>query len=332
MDPYRIWLSEVILQQTRVDQGLDYYRRFVEKYPNVRSLAAATEDEILKLWQGLGYYSRARNMHQAARTIVEEYNSVFPSDYQSLIRLKGIGPYTAAAVASIAFGEPVPVIDGNVMRVVSRWFAIEEPVNTAAGKNAIAAALDQIIDKKQPGKFNQALMEFGALFCKPRNPDCENCIFAAQCLAFQNKMVDRLPAKQKKAPQRTRYFYYLFIRRKAQQATVVYFRKRPPGDIWQGLYDFPLIESSTETDPDALIRTKDWQIFFGPKKLSINKVSPVYIHQLTHQRIVARFVEIDLHDDTPFDAPLQAVPFGRIRSLPVPRLIDKFINDMLVKP
>ena len=324
-DPYKIWLSELMLQQTRVEQGLGYYLRFLESFPDVHALAAATEDEVLKLWQGLGYYSRSRNLHETAKIISREFNGYFPEEYSGLIRLKGIGPYTAAAIASIAFDEAVPVIDGNVMRVISRWFAIEEPVNSGPGKKAVQHILDEIIDRKQPGTFNQALMEFGALYCKPQNPDCGGCIFKAQCMAFQQKKVEMLPVKLKKKPQTTRYFQYLYIRQESVSGFHTFLRKRLGEDIWKGLYEFPLIESETEPDPDQIVQTTDWKNLFVKTSIHINKVYPQVKHQLTHQLIKAMFIEIEI--DPAGQIPgLIRIPEQEIGSYPVPRLIDRFIH------
>lgn len=324
-DPYKIWLSEVMLQQTRVEQGLGYYLRFLEAFPDVHALAAASEDEVLKLWQGLGYYSRARNLHETAKIISRDFNGKFPEDYAGLISLKGVGPYTAAAIASIAFNQAVPVIDGNVMRVISRWFAIEEPVNSGPGKKAVQQILEEIIDRKQPGTFNQALMEFGALYCKPQNPRCGECIFKAQCMALQQKKVDALPVKMKKKPQTTRYFYYLYILQKSVSGVYTFLRKRSGEDIWKGLYEFPLIESKTELDPDQIVQSSDWKNLFGKNAAHIIKVSPQINHQLTHQLIKARFIEIEVDPAGQFPW-LIRIPEHELGSYPVPRLIDRFIR------
>ncbi|MFW5705823.1 MAG: A/G-specific adenine glycosylase [Bacteroidota bacterium] len=327
-DPYKIWLSEVMLQQTRVEQGLGYYLRFLEAFPDVHALAAAPQDEVLKLWQGLGYYSRAHNLHETAKRISRDYNGKFPGDYSGLISLKGIGPYSAAAIASIAFNQAVPVIDGNVMRVISRWFAIEEPVNSGPGKKAVQHILEELIDRKHPGKFNQALMEFGALHCKPQNPDCGGCIFKAQCMAFQQKKVDVLPVKMKKKLQTTRFFCYLYIRQETASGYHTFLQKRSAQDIWKGLYEFPLIESKTGSDPDQIIQTTDWKNLFGKTGIHINKVYPQVKHHLTHQLIKAMFIEIEVDPAGQFPW-LIRIPEHELGSYPVPRLIDRFIHARL---
>lgn len=324
-DPYKIWLSEVILQQTRVNQGLEYYLKFTQKFPNLKSLADASEDEILKLWQGLGYYSRARNMHKAAKTICETNNGKFPENFDQILKLPGIGNYTAAAISSIAFGQPTPVIDGNVQRVISRLFAIQETITSKAGLNHVKEALNLLIDKNLPGVFNQAMMEFGAVFCKPRNPDCSSCIFKDKCLAFSKNIVNDLPVKEKKPEPKTRYFYYLEIAYPEGNNRFVYLKKRTENDIWKGLYDFPLIETTVDLAVDNLIDHPFWSELFSTSTPVIKKVSGKYTHILTHQKIIARFIESEI------TAPLITEKFVAVKSelidkYPVPRLIEKYFQ------
>lgn len=208
-NPYQIWLSEIILQQTRVEQGLSYYLKFIEKYPSIKDLANAPQDEVLKLWQGLGYYSRARNLHYTSKVITDKYKGEFPATYKEILDLKGIGEYTAAAISSFSFNLPYPVIDGNVYRVLSRVFDIDTPIDSTLGKKEFKELAYELINKNNPSEYNQAIMEFGALYCKPQSPDCENCIFTSTCLAFKTKKINELPVKSKKLKQKNRYFNYL---------------------------------------------------------------------------------------------------------------------------
>lgn len=326
-DPYKIWVSEVILQQTRVDQGLDYYHRFVANFPDVYALAAADQDLVLKVWQGLGYYSRARNMHAAAQQVVALHNGKFPETLQGLLALKGIGPYTAAAVASICFNKPHPVIDGNVMRVVSRWFAITEAVNTGEGKQQISASLSEVFDQKNPGTFNQALMEFGATVCKPKNPECVSCIFNQNCLAYQRGLVGQLPAKVKKKPPTKRFFHYLipvFILNGTPHTIV---RKRDHTDIWAGLYDFPLIETAAELDSEMICETPEWKKLFVKQNPVLKQVSGLYLHQLTHRQIHARFLVIQGDASVFSSLTGKTIPVAHFTKLPAPRLISRFIEE-----
>ena len=237
--PYEVWLSEVILQQTRVNQGMDYYLRFIKKWPSVTSLAQATEEEVLKMWQGLGYYSRARNLHHCAQQVMEQHGGQFPADYEQLKKLQGIGEYTAAAIASIAFDLPHAVVDGNVYRVLARLFDIDIPINNKEGQKLFAQLADELLNRKQPGLHNQAMMEFGALQCTPKNPNCLHCPLLAQCLAFAHQTVLQRPVKLQTKKNVTRYFNYLVIRINEN----IYLHKRSGNDIWKNLYDFPCIES-----------------------------------------------------------------------------------------
>ena len=243
-NPYLIWLSEIILQQTRVEQGLSYYLRFAEKYPTVKSLAASKEDDVLKLWQGLGYYSRARNLHQTAKRIVDEFSGKFPTDYSSILSLKGIGDYTAAAIASFAYDQKYPVVDGNVFRLLSRHFEMKTPIDTSAGKKEFTEMADGLMMNYPPAIFNQAIMEFGAKVCRPANPDCLKCPLNATCFSFKNKTVHLFPIKKNKTKTKKRYFNYIVIGDKNK----FFIKKRIEKDIWQGLYDFPLIETKKRID------------------------------------------------------------------------------------
>ena len=248
-DPYLIWLSEIIMQQTRIDQGLAYYNRFANEFPTVSDLASASEDQVLKLWQGLGYYSRARNLHFTAKYIKEQYNGIFPNNYKSILSLKGIGEYTAAAIASISFNLEYPAVDGNVYRVLSRYFGISTPIDSGTSKKAFYELAKELIKGNDPGMHNQALMEFGALQCTPKNPDCANCPLNERCYAFLNKKINELPAKQNKTKQRDRYFNYIVFLNKNQ----TWLQKRTGNDIWKNLYEFPVVETAEKTEIDKLV-------------------------------------------------------------------------------
>jgi A/G-specific adenine glycosylase len=287
VDPYKIWLSEVILQQTRVAQGLVYYYAFSENFPTVHALALAEEDEVLRLWQGLGYYSRARNLHKAAKIVVNQFNGVFPTNYNSLLTLPGVGEYTAAAVASFSANEVHAVLDGNVFRLLARFFGIKEPINSSSGKKVFSKLANDLIDPNNPAIYNQAIMEFGALQCKPKSPDCTICPINSGCYSFLNLEVELLPVKLKKAKSRNRYFNYFIVK----EGGNILMNKRGKGDIWQHLHDFPLIESTEELNPEELIVHQEVIDAFG-NELIIRSISKPYKHVLSHQNIYARFFEI----------------------------------------
>lgn len=319
-NPYYIWLSEVILQQTRVDQGMAYYLQFLQQYPTIKSLAEAPEQEVLKLWQGLGYYSRARNLHFASRQLMSEFGGVFPETYQAIRTLKGVGDYTAAAIASIAFNEAVPVVDGNVKRVISRIFGLEE-----TGRKLYDHAkevMQELLDPERPGDFNQAVMEFGAIQCMPKNPDCNACIFKDNCRAFLEYKVDELPAREIKKKPRNRYFSYFVIR---DDDTLV-FRKRTADDIWKNLYEFPLIESSSEQNPNNLLEEPEFNSWFGTGA-SISGIEKEYKHQLSHQTIHARYYIIENINPKPFPVEWQVVSLDDIGNLPMSRLMERFLEE-----
>lgn len=326
--PYHVWLSEVILQQTRVSQGLDYYRRFVERWPSVEALAEATEEEVLKMWQGLGYYSRARNLHQCARQVVERHNGVFPADFGQLRQLQGIGNYTAAAIAAIAFGLPHAVVDGNVYRVLSRLYDIDTPINTDKGVKLFAELADDLLDRSHPGRHNQALMEFGALQCLPKNPDCTACPLQSHCLAFAHRSVSQRPVKEKKTKTKTRFFHYLVLRTPNDG---LYLRKRQGNDIWKNLYDFPCVESEESLSVEDVVNSAEFRALIQNQDFQIKKTSPQYTHKLTHQTIVATFIEIKILDFLPLiqtNDILLAFENG-LGTLPVPKLIDNYLTKNL---
>ena len=323
--PYEVWLSEVILQQTRVSQGMDYYLRFIERWPTVVDLAEASEEEVLKMWQGLGYYSRARNLHHCAQQVTSEHKGQFPPDYEKLKQLKGIGDYTAAAIASIAFNLPHAVVDGNVYRVLSRLFDIDTPININEGQKLFAQLAEDLLNRKQPGLHNQALMEFGALHCTPKNPNCLLCPLQAQCLAFAHQTVMQRPVKLQKVKVTTRYFNYLVIKTNG----CIYLHKRSDNDIWKNLYDFPCIESEQPMSVEEVIASKQFKQIIENKPFTIIKTSPVFIHKLTHRTILAQFIEIKLEKkllriET---KDLFLTPETDLGSFPIPRLIDLYLNN-----
>jgi len=329
-DPYKIWLSEIILQQTRINQGINYYLRFCDNYPNVNALANDSEEHILKIWQGLGYYSRARNMHKTARFIVENYQGKFPKNYSDIIKLKGIGEYTAAAIASFAFNLVFPVVDGNVSRFLSRLNGIKTAVNSSEGKKEILSLATELIDQEHPGEFNQAIMEFGALQCKPQNPDCKSCIFCKECKAYEKNMVSDIPVKINNVKIKKRHFHYFMLTFDDK----IYLNKRTSKDIWHNLYDFPLIEGSRFIPKNKLIIKFANQFNIQQNKISIVKTSTNYKHILTHQQIFARFYEITLEDQKLFDDFLSmsgnqfvCIPKKMINQYPLPRLIDKYLIE-----
>ena len=324
-DPYPIWLSEVILQQTRVAQGLPYYRRFLEAYPTVQDLAAADERDLLRLWQGLGYYSRARNLHQTARLIAGHYGGQFPDRYADLLRLKGIGTYTAAAIASFAFGEKVAVVDGNVFRVLARIFGITEDITTTAARKTFAALANRLIQPTDdPASFNQGLMEFGAIQCTPVAPDCLLCPFQSRCVAFQTGRQHLLPVKARKAPVRERFFNYLVV----EQAGRLAFNERRTRDVWQHLYDFPLVETDEPAENfryfSDLPTSLEWL-----KERSVHGEAVERTHLLSHQRIRAKFWRVTVPPGTELVLP-PGVRFyepAEIEQLPKPILIVEYLKS-----
>ncbi len=293
-DPYKIWISEIILQQTRVNQGWNYYTRFIERFPDVKTLAGAEEVEVLKYWQGLGYYSRARNLHAAARMVMEQFNGKFPEDYNSILKLKGIGEYTAAAIISFAWDKPYPVVDGNVFRFLSRLLGIDEPVDTGIGKKLFTRIAGKLMDTKRAGIFNQAIMEFGALQCVPVSPECNICSFTDKCYAYHSNQISCYPVKQNKVKTKTRYFHYFHI----QFKDYTYLNKRIGRDIWQNLYEFPCIESGEPLSFEQLQQTRQFKELF-PASVEIQYKLAVSgkKHVLTHRILYADFYEVVLNEE-----------------------------------
>lgn len=328
-DPYRIWLSEIILQQTRIEQGLDYYQHFIQEYPTVCHLAAASTEQVLKSWQGLGYYTRARNLHAAARHIAFDLDGIFPNTYKGILSLKGVGPYTAAAIVSFAFRLPYPVIDGNVYRFIARLYGIHTPIGTAAAYREFETLLVKLIDTKHPDLFNQAIMDFGSIYCKPIGPDCSSCIFRQECVACKEGIVSLLPAKPLHKQAITRYFYYFDTRWELPRQTML-MHQRGPGDIWQGLYEPPLFETAQPILPQHLLATAEKKLieWFGEKPLSI-QCGPEYTHLLTHRTIKARFLHVKFNRQ-PREIPqyMVQIAIADIKTLPISRLIDRYLSEM----
>ena len=328
-DPYVIWISEVILQQTRVEQGLPYFHKFIERFPDVNSLASASEDEVLSYWQGLGYYSRARNLHHTAKTIMAIYEGNFPNQYEEIIQLKGIGPYTAAAIASFAFDSAYPVVDGNVLRVLSRFFAIDEPIDKNPAKKLIHDLAGELLDVKNPGTYNQAIMDFGATICKPKSPNCVTCPLMSMCGAYDLDIVDKLPVKAKKLQRKIRFFHYLII---ADADQNIVLRKRKENDIWAKLNDFPLIETDCD-DPLSHNQIVEKLNEIGSTDLhgGIVEFEKLFCekHKLTHRDLNINYYQITS------DFPLKSlkneyflVNIKKVSNFAVPKPIEKNIKNI----
>ncbi len=323
-DPYRIWLSEIILQQTRVAQGLPYYLSFTKTFSSVFELANAREEEVLKLWQGLGYYSRARNLHTTAKYIANDLNGVFPDNYKDLLNLKGVGDYTASAIASICYNEVTPVVDGNVYRVLSRYFGINTPINSTDGVKEFKKLAIELIDHKNPADYNQAIMEFGALQCKPKNPYCIVCPLNDSCEGLKQGIVEKLPVKLKKIKIKKRYFNYLVFIINGKQTVI---KQRTDNGIWKGLYEFPLIEAE-ENNIDAIISHDILRDMINEAKYEITsfKDKPI-VHKLSHQHLYTRFYIIKLDTMPKMHGNQKVVNFKDIHNYPVPILLGNFIDS-----
>jgi A/G-specific adenine glycosylase len=323
-DPYAIWLSEVILQQTRVEQGMPYWFRFMEAFPKATNLANADEQEVLRLWQGLGYYSRARNLHAAAKVIRDEYNGVFPNQYEKIRALKGIGDYTAAAIGSIAFNLPYAVVDGNVYRFLSRIFTISTPIDSTNGKKEFSVLANELIDKSNPGMFNQAMMEFGAMLCKPSNPDCSICPFNQYCQSYAVNAVSEYPVKSKKIKTRNRYFDFLIL--SDEKNTIL--QKREEKDIWQGLYQFPVIESEAKNKSKLELANSEVAIHLKGSPHQIVKSSAIVKHVLSHQIIFAKFWWIKLENIPSMGATDYIdIPWSQLSNYGMPQLLVKYLEN-----
>lgn len=322
-DSYKIWVSEIILQQTRVNQGIEYYKNFIRKFKNINALASADINEVLKIWQGLGYYSRARNMHETAKKVVQEKGGIFPVKYEEIIKLKGIGKYTAAAIASICFGEAIPVVDGNVYRVISRYKGIFTPIDSNNAYSEFYSTAKNLMLSSEPGTFNQSVMELGAIICTPKKPDCKQCPVAKGCYARKYHKIDLLPAKSKSTKVRKRYFNYLVISNNEN----ILIKKRVQNDIWKSLFDFPLIESKKNISVYELLCLDEFRNNWKFKKRNLLNSSKIYEHKLTHQIIYARFYKFKLIDsETPVISDISMIKLKQLHSFPVPRLVDKYIS------
>lgn len=320
-DPYRIWLSEIILQQTRVEQGWAYYEKFILNYPTVQQLAAAPEEEVFRLWQGLGYYARCKNMLAAARQIVSQHHGHFPNTYEAIQALKGIGPYTSAAIASFAFNLPHAVLDGNVYRVLSRFFDIDTPIDSTAGKKQFATLAAELLPHGESAAYNQSIMDFGAVVCKPQQPACTSCPLSKKCKALHLGLTGLLPVKSKKLVIKKRYFYYLVVRHQDN----VYIRKRTESDIWQNLHEFILIETKEPTDTDALKKLPDFKEKLGNMRYNIDAVSAAFKQQLTHQTIYSQFIMLSVAKAPEMPGYL-AVPQDQLDRYAFPKTITDFLK------
>ncbi|MBL0152270.1 MAG: A/G-specific adenine glycosylase [Chitinophagaceae bacterium] len=322
-DPYKIWLSEIILQQTRVEQGLGYYQRFVKAFPTVKKLAAAPEEKVFKLWEGLGYYSRCRNLIAAAKWIVHENKNVFPDNYEAILSLKGVGPYTAAAIASFAYNLPYAVVDGNVFRVLARVGGIDKETDSTAGKKFFTELAQNLLDKKDAGVYNQAIMDFGATICKPTAPLCSDCVFRKKCFAYLNDQVAALPLKKKKIGIKKRWFSYVML----EYGNRVAIRKRAAKDIWNGLYEGWLYESKSDPGQQALLLQLQKEKLIGKKGYTVESVSEVYKQQLTHQTIQGRFYVIRIQEQ-PEGWEWIWVEKRKLGGYAFPRFINQFFENV----
>jgi A/G-specific adenine glycosylase len=321
-DPYKIWLSEIILQQTRVEQGWDYYNRFISTFPNIEKLARASEDKIFKLWEGLGYYTRCKNLIATAKFIAKEKHGKFPSTYNEILALKGIGPYTAAAIASFAFNLPYAVVDGNVFRVLARFYGIDTAIDSTAGKKMFTTLAEELVDKKEPGIYNQAIMDFGAMICKPKNPLCTQCPVQTKCVAFLQNKINLLPIKLGKLIKKNRWFYYLIVEHKGK----IYVRKRGAKDIWENLYEFILLEASTLLTVENIKATDLFKALAAKNKIEILEVSGIYRQQLTHQTIHGRFILLKAKNALSLEA-YKPVTYKELTKLPFPKFITAYLTE-----
>lgn len=318
-DPYRIWLSEVILQQTQIKQGLPYFIAFLDSFPTVFDLAQAKESEVLKQWQGLGYYSRARNLHKTARYIAEDLNGKFPDNYKDLLHLKGVGDYTASAIASICFNEATAVVDGNVYRVIARYFGVPTPINSTKGIKEFKAIAQEFIDKNNPGDYNQAIMEFGAIQCKPKSPDCEICPLQSSCVAFNEHTIDLLPVKLNRLKVKKKYFNYIVCLSEDRKTIL---QQRKGKGIWQNLFQFPLIESSKSLSYKELINNKEFSTILNDEQQETQLYNQNdIVHKLSHQHLYTKFWIVNvkkIHGE--------AIQTKNLKTYPVPILISNFIE------
>ena len=323
---YKIWLSEIILQQTRVDQGRAYYEKFILHYPDIKDLAAADDDQVFKLWEGLGYYSRCKNLLATARLITNDYGGIFPNTYAGILTLKGIGPYTAAAISSFAFNLPHAVLDGNVYRVLSRYFGIHTPSDSTEGKKIFTALADECLDAEKPSLYNQAIMDFGATVCTPANPDCERCVLQIDCTAFRTDMVSILPVKTKMLQKKHRWFTYFLLEKDGQ----LLIRKRTEKDIWQNLHEFLMEESTAPVDWDDKAVKQYLKNRLGIS-VDITGRSEQYIQQLTHQTIYARFITINVRNGNLILDDFFLQSKASLHLLAFPKTITRYLEERNVQ-
>ncbi len=316
-DPYKIWLSEIILQQTRVEQGIPYYQKFIATFPTIHDLAQTDESNVLKVWEGLGYYSRARNLHDTAKYISIHLNGVFPSSYENLLKLKGVGPYTAAAIASFAYDLPHAVVDGNVYRVLSRIFGIKTPMDSSEGRKEFQKIAQELINAQDPGGYNQAIMDFGATVCTPKNPNCNQCPFSEQCFAFLNRSINQLPVKNKNIQKKNRFLNYYILLCHNEIAI----KQRNQNDIWKGLYEFFLIETSHPiAQPKELIASYSWKIVsFGSNN--------TYWHKLTHRDLKVTFTIVNLENKDHLPEDMFFIKTKNLSKFAFPKVIHCFFKD-----
>lgn len=320
-NPYKIWLSEIILQQTRVEQGLGYYEKFVIHFPDINSLAKEKDQKVYKLWEGLGYYSRCKNLIETARFISSKRNGKFPETFEEIISLKGVGNYTASAIASFAYNLPFAVVDGNVFRVLSRVFGIKKPIDSTVGKKYFSQLASDLLDKKQPGIYNQALMDFGAVVCKPQSPDCANCPMKDICFAYNNDMIGLLPVKEKKTKIKPRWFNYLIIEYKGR----IYIKKRTGNDIWKSLYEFVLIETTNKVSIKSILTKAEKQGLIKKKAYIILSVSPTYTQLLSHQKIIGQFIKLKTRTPVTLSG-LKQVSKKLLTRYPFPKLLHTYFE------
>ena len=322
-DPYIIWLSEVILQQTRVEQGMNYFYKFSTKYPTVNDLASASEDEVLKDWEGLGYYSRARNMLATAKYISSELNGVFPKTYKEIIKLKGVGSYTAAAISSFAFNEEQAVVDGNVYRILSRFFGISTPIDSTEGKKEFQKLANQLVALQNPSDHNQAMMEFGSIQCTPKKPNCQECPLQSECFAFNKELINNLPVKAKKTKQTKRYFTYLIYRNHDS----ILIQKRPEKGIWANMYEFPLYESKSIKEQNLLIKEQRWLQNEKNGKIIVNHISDTHKHILSHQQLFAKFIELEVDYIASEKNNQLIIKQQELKKYALPKLLVNYISE-----
>ncbi|MBL0357639.1 MAG: A/G-specific adenine glycosylase [Chitinophagaceae bacterium] len=324
-DPYKIWLSEIILQQTRVNQGLEYYNRFVKAFPTVEQLAKAPENKIFKLWEGLGYYTRCKNLIASAKYIYNDLGGEFPDTYETILALKGVGPYTAAAIGSFAFNLPRAVLDGNVFRVLARYFGIDAPIDGNDGKKLFSLLAEELLDKKKPAMYNQALMDFGAIVCKPQLPLCSDCRLKKKCVAYLNNNTGQLPLKEKTISRKTRWFYYFVLQYNNQW----HVHKRSSKDIWENLYEFMLVENDQSLTIEELLKRPAIKAIMQKKSIAIKTVSGIYKQQLTHQTICGQFISLTVTNPLHLKG-FELVDKTQIDHLPFPKFISNYLKDKTV--